>query len=219
MADEPPAAPAFWTPEQAAATAQAKLVAPAAQRNREPILSVLADVLPATGTVLEIASGSGEHAVHVARTWPALRIQPTDPSEEALGSIAAWRAESGLANLLPPVRLDVHEQPWPVESADAILCINMIHIAPWSATEALFGGAAALLSPGAPLYLYGPFRRPGRPLEPGNAAFDQSLRARDPGWGLRNLADVERVAKAAGFDLAKVIEMPANNLSLVFRRS
>lgn len=190
--------------------------APAAARNRDPILAVLRSVLPAQGTVLEVASGSGEHAIHFAAALPDLRIQPSDPDPAAVLSITAWAAMAGLANLLPPLRLDAAAADWPVARADAILCINMIHIAPWAATLGLLAGAGRLLEAGAPLFLYGPFRRAGRALEPSNAAFDQDLRRRDPAWGLRVLEDVAERAAAAGFAAPLVTEMPANNLSVVF---
>jgi len=192
--------------------------APAAARNRDPILAVLRGVLPRTGTVLEIASGSGEHVLHFARALPGLVFQPSDPNPEARQSIAAWAAESGLANLRPPLALDAASPPWPVTTADAVLCINMIHISPWAATEGLMRGAAAILPPGAPLYLYGPYRRAGVPTAPSNEAFDRDLRGRDPSWGLRELEAVTNLADAAGFSGPAVTEMPANNLSIVFRR-
>lgn len=190
--------------------------APAAQRNREPILAVLRPVLPVTGTVLEIASGSGEHVVHFAAALPDLCFQPSDPDAGALRSIAAWSAASGLGNLLSPLQLDVTAAAWPLQRADAVLCINMIHIAPWAAAEGLFAGAGRLLASGAPLYLYGPYRREGRALEPSNEAFDRDLKARNPAWGLRSLGAVTALAEAAGFAPPQVTEMPANNLSLVF---
>ena len=192
--------------------------APAAARNRDPILAVLRGVLPRTGTVLEVASGSGEHVLHFARALPELVFQPSDPNPEARQSIAAWAAESGLANLRPPLALDAASPPWPVTTADAVLCINMIHISPWAATEGLMRGAAAILPPGAPLYLYGPYRRAGVPTAPSNEAFDRDLRGRDPSWGLRELEAVTNLADAAGFSGPAVTEMPANNLSIVFRR-
>jgi hypothetical protein len=192
--------------------------APAAARNRDPILAVLRDVLPGTGTVLEIASGSGEHILHFARGLPGLTFQPSDPNPEARQSIAAWVAESGLANLRPPLALDAAAPPWPIAAADAVLCINMIHISPWAATEGLLRGAAAILPPGAPLYLYGPYRRAGVPTAPSNEEFDRSLRDRNPDWGLRDLEAVAALAAAAGFGPPAVTEMPANNLSVVFRR-
>jgi SAM-dependent methyltransferase len=196
-----------------------RLHAPAAQRNREPILDVLRPLLPVTGTVLEIASGSGEHVVHFARHLPQLTFQPSDPDEAALRSIAAWVAASGLANILPPVRLDVGVSPWPVVGASAIVCINMVHISPWRATLGLLAGAARLLAPGAPLYLYGPYRRKGVPTAPSNEAFDRNLRDRNPEWGLRDLEALAEVAHTAGFSAPVVTPMPANNLSVVFRRT
>jgi SAM-dependent methyltransferase len=193
--------------------------APATLRNREPILAVLREELPDAGLVLEVASGTGEHAVHFARALPGLRWQPSDPSLDALDSIAAWREAEGSLYLLAPLELDAARSDWPLASADAIVCINMIHISPWDATEGLMRGAARLLSAGAPLCLYGPYRRARYPLEPSNAAFDESLKARDPRWGLRELDDVAACAAAQGLLLAKVMEMPANNLMVVFRKT
>jgi SAM-dependent methyltransferase len=193
--------------------------APHVARNAAPIAEVLRGVLPGRGLVLEIASGSGEHALHFASEFPALLFQPSDPDPAALRSIDAWRADAGLFNLLPALALDVRAADWPVAAADAILCINMIHISPWPATEGLMRGAGRLLAPGAPLYLYGPYRQVGVETAPSNAAFDQSLRARDPEWGLRDLDDVAAQAGHEGLRLEKVIPMPANNLSLVLRRA
>lgn len=192
--------------------------APATQRNREPILSVLREELPESGLVLEVASGTGEHAVHFARALPQLAWQPSDPSPEALASIAAWREEGGTENLLAPMKLDAAGRDWPLDHADAFVCINMIHISPWAATEGLMSGAGKLLPAGAPLILYGPYRRAGHPLEPSNAAFDESLKARDPRWGLRELEAVAECAAASGLALSRVVEMPANNLTVVFRK-
>jgi len=194
-----------------------KQQAPAAERNREPIREVLERVLPASGTVLEIASGSGQHAIAFARAFPAVTWQPTDPSPDALASIAAWRAEAGLTNLCAPCELDV-TRPWPIEHADAIVCINMIHIAPWEAALGLFSGAATVLASGAPLYLYGPYRFGDQFTAPSNADFDRSLRTRDPRWGVRDVRDLEAAAREVGFELREVVAMPANNHSLVFRR-
>ncbi|MFC3713438.1 DUF938 domain-containing protein [Sphingoaurantiacus capsulatus] len=191
---------------------------PSVARNREPILDVLRRVLPPRGLVLEIAAGTGEHAVHFAGALPGLDWQPTDPDAMSRRSIAAWRAEAGLPNLREPLPLDVIAADWPVGAADAVVCINMIHISPWAATEGLMAGAAARLSPGAPLFVYGPFRREGVPIAPSNEAFDASLRERNPAWGLRDLEAVQALAAGQGFDLAEVIEMPASNLSLVFCR-
>lgn len=192
--------------------------APAALRNRGPILDVLAQALPASGLVLELASGSGEHVVHFARALPALQWRPSDPDAAARASIAAWAAAEGLGNVLPPLAIDAAAADWPIDRADAVLCVNMIHISPWEATEGLMRGAGRLLPQGAPLVLYGPYIRAGHPLEPSNAAFDADLRRRDPRWGLRRLEDVAALAEAQGLALDRVIEMPANNLSVVFRR-
>lgn len=192
--------------------------APAATRNREPILLVLRDCLPAPARVLEIASGTGEHAVWFSGALPHLTWQPTDRDPEALRSIAAWRDSAGLPNLLPPLPLDAAADTWPVAQADAIVAINMIHIAPWPATEGLFAGAARILTPGGLVYLYGPFREAGVHTGPGNVAFDLDLRARDPSWGIRDLDEVAVVASRNGFMAPERIPMPANNLSVVFRR-
>lgn len=197
---------------------EAKRHAPATERNRDAIADVLRGLLPAHGPVLEIASGTGEHIVHFARLFPALTWQPSDPDPLGLQSIAAWAAESGLPNIAPPVQLDARTTNWPVLSAQAVLCINMVHIAPWTATEGLMAGAGRLLLAGAPLYLYGPFKRQGVETAASNMAFDTNLRAQNPDWGLRSLDDVERCALAHGLTLDEVIDMPANNLSVIFRR-
>ncbi len=194
------------------------LVAPAAARNRDPILAVLREVLPA-GTVLEVASGSGEHAVHVASALPRLLWQPSDPDPAARRSIAAHAALAQLPNLLPPLELDAAAAAWPIVHADALVAINMIHIAPWRACEGLMAGSARLLPAGAPLYLYGPFREQGRHTAPSNAAFDASLTARNPEWGVRDLDAVARLAGLHGFALQRTVTMPANNLSVIFRRN
>jgi len=196
-----------------------RLSAPAALRNRAPILDVLREVLPPAGTVLEVASGTGEHAVHFARALSALTWQPSDPSPEARESIAGWAEHEGLANVRPPLSLDAASPGWPLARADAVVCINMIHISPWVACIGLMAGAGRVLGRGAPLVLYGPFRRADRPLEPSNAAFDADLKRRDPRWGLRDLAEVEAAAAGQGLRLERVVEMPANNLSVVFRRA
>jgi len=197
---------------------EAKRSAPHVARNAEPIAHVLADILPARGLVLEIASGTGEHVHHFARAFPKLLWQPSDPEPAALRSIEAWRAESGQFNLLPPVSLDARAAEWPVAEADAILCINMVHISPWAATVGLMRGAGLLLGAGAPLYLYGAYRREGAETAPSNEAFDASLRARDPEWGVRNLEEVVAEAEQNGLRLEAVTEMPANNLSVAFRK-
>lgn len=195
----------------------AKQSAPAAARNRAPIRAVLERVLPAHGLVLELASGSGEHAVYFAQAFPALIWQPSDPSSEARASIAAHAAEAGLANLRAPIALDA-SAAWPITSADAIVCINMIHISPWAATLGLFAGAAAALPVGGVLYTYGPYRFSGRYTADSNAAFDASLRARDERWGVRDLDDLTAAARERALELDEVIAMPANNHSLIFRR-
>jgi SAM-dependent methyltransferase len=192
--------------------------APATLRNREPILAVLRRVLPPSGIVLEIASGTGEHAVFFAASLPALVWQPSDPDPAARASIAAHAAAAGAGNIRPPLALDA-SQPWPDLAVDAVLCVNMIHIAPWEATEGLMRGAAAVLPPGGPLYLYGPFRRAGRHTADSNAVFDRMLRAQDPRWGVRDLEAVAGLAAAHGFGAPDVVEMPANNLSVTFRRA
>jgi Protein of unknown function (DUF938) len=190
---------------------------PSAARNRDPILAVLRRVLPAEGLVLEIAGGTGEHAVHFAAALRGVEWQPTDPDEVSRRSIAAWRAEAGLPNLRAPLALDVTQTDWPIERADAIVCINMLHISPLAATMGLMTGAGRLLPAGAPLVVYGPFRQAGVPTAPSNEAFDESLRARNPDWGLRELEAVEAEAAGQGLRLERVFEMPANNLTLVFR--
>lgn len=193
--------------------------APATERNREPILELLRSILPASGTVLEIASGTGEHAIHFARALPGLVWRPSDPDPAALGSIRAWAEAAKLGNLRPPLLLDAAAPEWPITAADAMLCINMVHISPWEATVGLMAGAARLLAKGAPLYLYGPYRRAGVPTAPSNEAFDASLKARDSRWGLRDLETVVALAAGQGLVLDSVIDMPANNLSVVLRRS
>ena len=191
--------------------------APATARNRDPLVDALRPLLPARGLVLEVASGTGEHAVHFARRFPDLTWQPTDADPKAVASITAWGEARPAPNLLPPLRLDVRE-PWPIERADAVLAVNLTHISPWSATEALVAGGARTLSLGGPLIVYGPFWRAGVEPAASNLAFDGALRARDPDWGLRRLDAVTRVAMAAGMALADVVEMPANNLLVCWRR-
>jgi hypothetical protein len=192
--------------------------APATLRNRDPIVGVLRQVLPGAGTVLELASGSGEHIVHFAEAFPSLRWQPSDPDDDARASIAAWSGDHALENILPPLAIDASDDDWPLDEADAMICINMIHISPWTATEGLMQGAGRLLRAGAPLYLYGPFRRSDRPLEPSNAAFDADLRRRNPRWGLRLLDEVIDSAGTHGLVLERTVDMPANNLSIILRK-
>lgn len=194
---------------------------PAAARNQGPILDVLRVHLAARASVLEIASGSGEHAVAFARALPATTWTPSDPSAEARDSIAAWATVAGLPNLNPALALDAADPAtWPKETVHAIVCLNMIHISPWTATEGLMAGAGRLLAdPGGLLVLYGPFREADTPLAPSNRDFDESLGARDPGWGLRDRDTVVALARTRGLHLTRRIEMPANNLILLFRRA
>ena len=199
-------------------TADGKWSSPSAERNKGPILEVLAQVLPSRGLVLEIASGTGQHVMHFAKALPDLTWQPSDPDPELRESIALRIQEESRPNVKAPIDLDVTKLPWPLRAADAVLAINMIHVAPWSATLSLFEGAKALLPPQHILFLYGPYRRFGRHTSEGNAQFDLDLRARDPEWGLRDMEAVSDVAARAGFDLAQTVEMPANNFSLVFKR-
>jgi SAM-dependent methyltransferase len=209
MADPTP-----WIASEAPGDA-ARRYAPATLRNRDAIADVLATVLPSGGTVLEVASGSGEHCAHFAQRFSALTWQPSDPEPAARASIDVWCG--GIANVRPALDLDAETAHWPLAEADAVLCINMVHISPWEATLGLLAGSARLLQPGAPLLLYGPYHRAGHPTAPSNEAFDTSLRMRDPRWGLRELDEV--VAAADGFVLDRVLEMPANNLSIILRRS
>ena len=201
-----------------------KRCAPATERNREAILAVLQDSLRDQGTVLEIASGTGQHAVFFAKHLTARYWLPTDRDVANLASIAAWREESGAANLLPPRRLDVRDAVWPIEAnlpalVSAIVNINMLHISPWPCCEALFAGAAKVLTQGAVVVLYGPFKRDGLHTASSNATFDEQLRSQDPEWGVRDLEAVVDVAVEQGFAYPRVIEMPANNLSAVFERA
>jgi SAM-dependent methyltransferase len=200
---------------------------PSAERNREPILAVLREVLPATGRVLEIASGTGQHAVCFAGALRGLDWQPSDPDADARVSIAAWTTHARLANVRAPLALDVHQADWGVgtsdkldqrDKLDAVVCINMIHISPWSATQALFAGASRHLADGGVLYLYGPYKRGGAQTSPSNAAFDQQLRSRDPAWGVRDMEAVVALGALVGLVCDEPIAMPANNFSLVFRK-
>lgn len=202
-----------WIPAEAGV--EARRHAPATLRNRMTIADTLRGVLPLSGSVLEVASGSGEHAAYFAGEFPALDWQPSDPDADARVSIAAWC--EGIENVLPPLEIDAAAAIWPVDGADAVLCINMVHISPWEATLGLMAGAARLLPAGAPLILYGPFLQYDVPTAESNLAFDESLRARDPRWGIRSVDAVREAA--AGFVLEQTIPMPANNLLLVFRRA
>ncbi|MES2058843.1 MAG: DUF938 domain-containing protein [Pseudomonadota bacterium] len=190
--------------------------APATLRNREAIAAVLREVLPATGLVLEVASGSGEHCAYLAPAFDHLEWQPSDPDAGGRASIAAWC--HGLANVRPPIDLDAAAEGWPIARADAVLCVNMVHISPWAATLGLLAGAAQILPTQGPLLLYGPYRRDGHATAPSNEAFDDSLKARNPDWGLRRVEDVVAAARGDGLVFDRLVEMPANNLMLVFRR-
>jgi SAM-dependent methyltransferase len=194
------------------------LFAPAAVRNAAPIAEILKRALPPSGLVLEIASGSGEHAVHFARALPALVWQPSDPDEAARRSIVAHARAAGLANIRSPLAIDATRRPWPVARADAVVAINMIHIASWDATIGLMAGAEATLAEGGVLYLYGPFREEGAHTAPSNAAFDESLRARNAAWGVRDIEAVAAAGRARDLHLVERVAMPANNLSLIFHR-
>jgi SAM-dependent methyltransferase len=192
--------------------------APAAARNRDPILRVLRDRLPPSALVLEIASGTGEHAVWFSSALPAVTWQPTDLDPEALESIAAWRDTADLPNVLPPLQLDASAETWPIARADAVVAINMVHISPWTATRGLIAGAARVLTPDGLLFLYGPFREGGIHTGAGNAAFDADLRARNPSWGVRDLDEITAIAGQHGLTMRERIVMPANNLTVLFRR-
>lgn len=194
--------------------------APAAARNRGPILEVLERVLPRPGRVLEVASGSGEHAVCFAEAMPDVRWAPSDPVPENRASIAAWIAHTGLPNVEAPLDLDVLDAgAWPAGPFDGAFCANMIHIAPWEVCAALLAGVGRALRPGGVLAMYGPYMRGGRHTASSNAAFDESLRSRDPAWGVRDLDEVARAAAGEGLVLGEVVEMPANNLTVVYRRA
>jgi hypothetical protein len=194
------------------------LESPSAERNKTPILDAIRSRLPVSGVVIEIASGTGQHIVHFARELPGLIWQPTDADDELRAAATDRIRAAGLSNVRTPLRLDVLASDWPVTGANAIVCINMIHVAPWSATKGLLEGAARLLQAGSPLFLYGPFKRRGRHTAPSNEAFDASLRARNPEWGVRDLDDVELCAREHGLPPVDVIEMPANNLVVIFER-
>lgn len=195
-----------------------KRQAPAAARNRQPILDVLQPHLPPRGLVLEVASGTGEHTAHFAQALPGLIFQPSDPDEMARASIDDWTSALGLGNVRPALALDAAAETWPIAGADAIVCINMIHISPWASTVGLIRGAARLLPKTGTLFLYGPYFRDDVTTAPSNLAFDRDLRARNPAWGIRTVEEVVALARARGFAPPLVIDMPANNLSLAFRK-
>ncbi|HGG57101.1 MAG TPA: DUF938 domain-containing protein [Nannocystis exedens] len=202
--------------------------APATARNREFILAVLDRILPSAGVLLEIGAGSGEHAAYMAGRFPGIAWMPSDPDPEARASIDAWRDHVGAENVALALELDAAAERWPVDGPassadgpgrfDAMLAINVVHISPWSTAVGLFRGAGRLLRPGGVLYLYGPYRIAGEHTARSNEAFDQSLKARDPRWGVRDLEALEKLASAAGLTLSERVPMPANNFSLVFRR-
>jgi hypothetical protein len=192
--------------------------APAALRNREPIAEVLREWLPSAGVVLEIASGTGEHAVYFAQLFPELEWQPSDVHADALASIEAWRRASGLPNVRPPLVIDAASSDWPIQSADAVLSINMVHISPWASALGLLASAARLLPPRAPLILYGPWLADDVAAAPSNLDFDADLKRRDPEWGLRKVEDFAGAGHERGFDLVETRTMPANNMMLHLRR-
>jgi SAM-dependent methyltransferase len=192
--------------------------APAALRNREPIADVLREWLPRSGLVLEIASGTGEHAVYFARAFPSLEWQPSDIQPDALASIRAWEAAGPLPNLRPPLRINASDQSWPVEAADAVISVNMVHISPWESALGLLDGAARVLSDGSPLILYGPWITDAFETAASNIAFDFDLKRRDPEWGLRKVEDFAAEAEKRGLNLLETRRMPANNLMLLFRK-
>ena len=201
-----------------AQTTGSRRSAPAALRNREPIADVLRDWLPPTGLVLEIASGSGEHAIYFAERFPELEWQPSDVHPDALASIAAWREEAGLANVRAPLIIDAASQDWPIDRADALLSINMVHISPWDSALGLLDGAARLLKTGSPLIMYGPWLKDDIPTAESNLAFDADLKSRDPSWGLRRVEEFAAAAEERGLALELTRAMPANNLMLLLRR-
>jgi SAM-dependent methyltransferase len=197
----------------------ARETAPSAERNKQPILEVLARVLPPSGLVLEFGSGTGQHVAHFAEALPGLTFQPSELDVERHASIAAWVAAGKLSNVRPPLAIDLTKHPWPVSAADAVVCINVIHISPWEATLALMAGAGRILPPGGVLVTYGPYLRDGAHTSQSNEAFDASLRARNPLWGVRDMGKVAEVAGPEDLELEEVVPMPANNFTLVWRKS
>tara|TARA_R110000772_G_scaffold18400_29_gene51695 strand:+ start:81897 stop:82586 length:690 start_codon:yes stop_codon:yes gene_type:complete len=211
MADSKP-----WLVDEASSAEQRH--APATMRNRDAIVEILRDILPDTGTILEIASGTGEHAVYFGQRFADLIFQPSDPDPECCQSIAAWTKREAMANILPPKQLDAQAPEWDVPQPAAILCINMVHISPWESSIGLMDKAGKLLEPGAPLYLYGPYLRKDVKTAQGNLDFERSLKSRDLRWGLRDVADMDALAARNGFSRESLIEMPANNISLIYRK-
>lgn len=197
-----------------------RMFAPSAARNRQPVFDVLQPLLPANGLVLEVASGSGEHITGLAvESGPELQFQPSDPDARARQSIDAWRDTLGLGNVRDAIAVDAAAEVWPVERANLVFCMNMIHISPWAATDGLFRGAARVLPADGVLFTYGPYRRGGLHTSPGNEAFDADLRQRDALWGIRDVEEIATLAGEVGFNAPEIVEMPANNLSLIFRRA
>jgi SAM-dependent methyltransferase len=192
--------------------------APAAERNRDPILAVLAPRLPAHGLVLEIGSGTGQHVVHFARALRTVTWQPSERDPHLRRSIDAWRAAEALPNVRPPLALDIEAPAWPIDAADAVVCINVVHVSPWSTVPALLAGCARVLPPHGPVFLYGPYMRGGRHTAESNAQFDGQLRAHDPRWGVRDTEAMAAAAQRAGLHLAEIVAMPANNLTLILVR-
>jgi len=197
----------------------ARRYAPASARNRDPLLQVLKSLLPQTGTILEIASGTGEHACYFAPAFGTAIWQPTDTDESAIASINAHRQAEAPANLAPALHLNVMEPEWPVNAADAVLCVNMVHIAPWACCENLLRGCAHVLSPGAPLVLYGPFKQDGTHTAPSNAEFDQTLRGENAKWGIRDIGEIAEAGKASGLTIEDPIAMPSNNFCVILRQT
>jgi len=192
--------------------------APATMRNRDAIVALLEQILPPSGLVLEIASGTGEHAVYFGKAFPDLTFQPSDPDPACCQSITAWTKREAVPNVLPPLQLDAQAGQWDIPKPAAILCINMVHISPWESSIGLFEKAGTLLDPGALLYLYGPYLRDDVETAPGNMDFERSLKSRDLRWGLRDVADMDALATRTGFVRESLTEMPANNISLVYRK-
>jgi len=198
--------------------ADGRLVSPSAERNKGPITELLLRLLPGQGDVLEISSGTGQHVLHFAQAMPHIFWQPTERDDDRLKSIASWLAPAGLPNVKAPIHLDVHDEIWPVGEVAAVVCLNMIHIAPPSATEALLRGTGRVIGSGGILFLYGPYRRQGRHISASNEAFDELLKANNPEWGVRNLEDVALLAAAESLELQEIHDMPANNLAIVFSK-
>lgn len=197
----------------------AKLCWPAPERNKGPILEVLARVLPAKGRLLEVASGTGQHAAYFAERLPGLMVQPSDVSPANLESIRAWVSEVGLPNLLEPIELDVTREPWPTEPVDAIFSANLVHIAPWSTAEALIRGVGRHLGPEGIFAIYGPFKLAGEHTSDSNRTFDEDLRRRDPSWGVRDAEVIIERAAQVGLGFLERVQMPANNQTLLFARA